>query len=56
MIHHYSGKNRSALCHLITDFHSANQKRVARFDLWGVLVSAVMASLLVAFIRLLVSH
>jgi hypothetical protein len=56
MIHHYSEKNRSALCHIITDFHSANQKRVARFDLWGVLVSAVMASLLVEFVRLLVSH
>lgn len=56
MIHHYSERNRSALCHVITDFHSTSQKRVARFDLWGVLVSAVMASLLVEFVRLLVSH
>jgi hypothetical protein len=53
---HYPEKNRSALCHLITDFHSVSQKRAARFDLWGVLFSAVMASCLVEFVRLLVSH
>jgi len=53
---HYSEKNRSALCHVITDFHSASQKRVARFDLWGVLGSALMASVLVKFVRLLVPH
>jgi len=55
-VSHYSEKNRSALCHVITDFHSASQKRVARFDLWGVLVSALLASVLVEFVRLLVSH
>ncbi len=53
---HYSERNRSALCHVITDFHSISQKRVARFDLWGVLFSAVMASVLVEFVRLLVSR
>lgn len=53
---HYSQKNRSVLCHVITDFHSASQKRVARFDLWGVLVSALMASILVELVRLLVSR
>jgi len=53
---HYSEKKRSALCHVITDFHSVSQKRVARFDLWGVLASALMAFLLVESVRLLISH
>ncbi len=53
---HYSEKNRSGLCHVITDFHSVSQRRVARFDLWGVLLSAVMTAVLVEFVRLLVSH
>jgi hypothetical protein len=53
---HYSEKNRSVLCHIITDFHSVSQKRLARFDLWGVLVSALMAATLVESVRLLVSH
>jgi len=53
---HYSEKNRSALCHVITDFHSASQKRAARFDIWGVLLSAAMASVMVEFVRLLVSR
>jgi|GEM_PF-1988869 len=56
MTPHYSEKNRSVLCHLITDFHSSHQKRAARFDLWGVLVSALMAVLLLECVRLLVSH
>ena len=56
MTNHYSERNRSTLCHLITDFHSVSQKRVARFDLWGVLGSALMATLLVGSVRLLVSH
>ena len=53
---HYSEKNRSSLCHVITDFHSTSQKRVARFDLWGVTFSAVMATMLVTCVRFLVSH
>lgn len=53
---HYSEKNRSRFCHLITDFHSINQKRAARFDLWGMSVSALMATALVTCVRLLVSH
>jgi hypothetical protein len=53
---HYSEKNRSPLCHVITDFHSASQKRVARFDLWGVLVSALMSATLVEFVRIMVSR
>jgi hypothetical protein len=53
---HYSEKNRSRLCYLITDFHSASQKRAARFDLWGVTVSALIATMLVVCVRLLVSH
>lgn len=53
---HYSEKNRSSLCHLITNFHSVHQRRVARFDLWGVSVSALMATMLVTCVRLLVSH
>jgi len=53
---HYTEKNRSGLCHLITDFHSASQKKAARFDLWGVTVSALMATLLVECVRLLVSR
>ncbi len=56
MLHHYSEKNRSPLCHIITDFHSASQKRLARFDLWGVTGSALMATLLVEFVRVLVSR
>jgi hypothetical protein len=53
---HYTEKNRSCLCHLITDFHSLNQRRLARFDFWGVTVSGLMAVLLVGFVRLLVLH
>jgi hypothetical protein len=56
MLNHYSEKNRSALCHIITDFNSVSQKRAARFDLWGVLASALMAVSLVEFVRVLVSH
>ncbi len=53
---HYSEKNRSPLCHLITNFHSASQKRAARFDFVGVTISGLMAAGLVGFVRLLVSH
>ena len=53
---HYSEKNRSALCHVITDFHCASQKRAARFDLWGVLFSALMTAMLMEFVRVLVSR
>lgn len=53
---HYSEKNRSSLCHIITDFHSASQKRLARFDILGVTVSALLAAVLVEFARLLVSR
>ena len=52
----FSEKDRSPLCHLITDFHSASQKRAARFDIWGVTISALMATLVVEFARLLVSR
>ncbi len=53
---HYTEKNRSPLCHLITDFRSPLEKRVARFDLWGVLTSVVLASLMVGVVRLFVAH
>ena len=53
---HYTEKNRSILFHVITDFHSVSQKRVARFDLWGVTFSALMATMLVTCVRFLVSH
>ena len=56
MLHHYSEKNRSALCHVITDFHSTSQRRAARFDLWGVVASAMMTASLLEFVRVLVSH
>jgi hypothetical protein len=56
MINHYSEKNRSHLCHLITDFHSASQKRMARFDLWGMTGSALLVAMVVEFARLLVSR
>jgi hypothetical protein len=56
MIQHYTEKNRSRLCHVITDFHSKSQKRLARFDFWGMSLSALMAALLVEFARLLVSR
>ncbi len=53
---HYTEKNRSNLCHVITDFHSVSEKRVARFDIWGVLVSALLIASLVEVVRLLISH
>jgi len=53
---HYSEKNRSPLCHLITNFHSASQKRAARFDFVGVTISGLLAVGLVEFVRLLVSR
>jgi len=56
MLYHYTEKNRSGLCHVITDFHSVSQKRVARFDLWGVMASVAMATLLVEFVRVVVSR
>lgn len=52
----YSQKNRSMFCHLITDLHSTNQKRLARFDFFGVLGSGLMAAVMVEFVRLLVSR
>ncbi len=53
---HYTEKKRSPLCHLITNFNSARQRKVARFDLFGVAVSGLMAMTLVGIVRLLVSH
>jgi hypothetical protein len=52
----YSHKHRSGFCHLITDFHSEHQKRVARFDFLGVVTSGFMAALMVGLVRLLVSN
>jgi hypothetical protein len=49
-------KKRSSLCHLITDFHSVAQRRVARFDFWGAVVTALIALAVVEFARLLVSR
>ena len=51
-----SEKNRSVFCHLITDFQSKRQCRAARFDIWGVLASALLAAGLVELVRLLVSR
>jgi hypothetical protein len=51
-----TGKNRSPFCHIITDFHSARQNRLARFDPWGVSLSALLAALLVESVRIMVSH
>jgi hypothetical protein len=56
MIQHYSERNRSLFCHLITDFHSASQKRLARFDILGVTTLALVTTVLVAIVRLLVSR
>jgi hypothetical protein len=53
---HPDGKDRSPLCHVITDFHSARQKRLARFDPWGVSLSALLAVMVVECVRLLVLH
>jgi len=52
----HSENNRSAFCHLITDYHSANQKRLAKFDFVGMLASGLMITVAVGFMRLLVSH
>jgi hypothetical protein len=52
----YSQKNRSLFCHLITDLHATNHRRLARFDLWGVLGSGFMAAVMVELVRLLVSR
>jgi hypothetical protein len=51
----YFAGNRSSFCHLITDFHSVRQTRLARYDLLGMAFSAFMAGTLVEFVRLLVS-
>jgi hypothetical protein len=56
MMQHYTERNRSSLCHLITDFRSLRQKRLARFDLWGVLATVLLASAVVEAARLLVAH
>jgi hypothetical protein len=58
MIHpiHADGKNRSLLCHVITDFHSTRQKRLAQFDGWGMTISALLAALVVEVVRVVVSH
>lgn len=51
-----SEKKRSSFCHLITDFHSAAQRRIAQFDLWGVAFSGLLTVAVVEFARLLVSR
>jgi hypothetical protein len=53
---HDSYKNRSPLCRVITDFHSPNEKRMARFDPWGVAISATLAAILVECVRFIVSR
>ena len=53
--HQPAGKDRSALCHVITDFHSASQRRLARFDLLGVTVSALLAALMLEGVRFALS-
>lgn len=53
---HYTEKNRSSLCHLITDYHSASQRRLARLDIWGVATSGIITLMVVGLARLLVSH
>lgn len=52
----YSQKNRSMFCHLITNMHSTDHKRLARFDFWGVMASGFMAAVMVEFVRVLVSR
>lgn len=51
-----SHKNRSLFCHLITDLHYMDYKRLARFDLCGVMASAFVVTSLVLFVRLMVSR
>jgi hypothetical protein len=51
-----SQKNRSPLCHVITDFHSRSEKRVARFDPWGMAISAMLAAVLVEAVRFMISR
>jgi hypothetical protein len=51
----YTGKNRSRFCHLITDFHSATEAKIARSDCWCVTVASMAACLLFECIRLLIS-
>ena len=52
----FTPKNRSGLCHLITDFHSARQSRVARFDFVGTMFSGALLLLLVQTARVFLSH
>lgn len=52
----YSDKNRSALCRLITDFHSVSQQKIARYDFLGMTLSSLMLMVLAGFARLLISH
>jgi hypothetical protein len=53
---HTTPKNRSGLCHLITDFHSIRQSRVARFDFAGAAFAGGMLMLLVQVARLFLSN
>lgn len=49
-------KHRSPFCHLITDFHSPRQIRIARYDFLGMSFAGVMAATVVEFVRLLVTN
>jgi hypothetical protein len=51
-----SENKRSRLCHVITDFHCAAQRRIARFDVWGTVASGLLMVVLVGFARLLFSR
>lgn len=53
---HSTPKNRSGLCHLITDFHSARQSRVARFDFVGTMLTGAMLLMIVQVARVFLSH
>jgi hypothetical protein len=52
---HVSEQNRSGLCHLITDFHSASQRRLARLDFVGAAASGLLVLILLDVARLLLS-
>ena len=46
-----SRNNRSQMYHLITDFHSTAQRRIASLDLYGVGISAFMVLMVVETAR-----
>jgi hypothetical protein len=53
---HSNRSKRSPFCQLITDYHSAGQRRLASLDWLGVTASALMLGLMLKIARLLLAQ